>query len=712
MPNSKLNSSPQAQIQPADFEAPSGRFKPSGFKWNWRHSLILAAGIGALLIVFFMVSAKALRISTNAEDTEISLRGGAGFPLGNGRYLVIKGNYRLSLSAGGYHPRTLDLEINSDTLSNLNFELAALPGQIRAKFAMESPQRADMPVKGRVHLNGSSMEPANELLFKDLEQGTYQLEADAYLYAPETIEVDVRGREITEEITLDLNPNWATLTFEVYPQGAALFAGSQKLMIDASQGEVKSSLVEAGRARLNFRYPGYKTWESDIEIAADERLDLGRVRLEPVDTRYSITTVPAGVSVTVDGQYAGQTPITLDLLPETEHQLKLFKAGYISQEHPVNLAKNSETSGSFNLQADLIDVVISVLPASAQVFVDGVIINDRGKTGRAGSHSMPMSSIKHSIEVKADGYASQTLDFLPVKGSGQLVKVHLLTDEQAIWANTPGRYTGAVGNTMILFRDPGLVAMGSSRSEPGRRANEIQWNARLSRAFYVSTTEITNKQYRMFQSEHSSGHYETQGLDGPERPAVSISWQKAALYCNWLSEKSGLEPFYTVKKGFVSGSNPQSTGYRLLTEAEWAFLAKITPSGLPQRYIWGNSGEVPQKFENFADQSIAHKINFVLADNNDGFPVSSPVASFDNNAKGIYDLGGNVMEWVHDWYQPIPYETNTEVTDPLGPEEGEFHVIRGASWARGYLPQLRLAYRDYDSKGRNDLGFRIARYAI
>ena len=87
---------------------------------------------------------------------------------------------------------------------------------------------------------------------------------------------------------------------------------------------------------------------------------------------------------------------------------------------------------------------------------------------------------------------------------------------------------------------------------------------------------------------------------------------------------------------------------------------------------------------------------------------------FDPNHRGIFDLGGNVSEWIHDWYSAkglsVLSETN-RLVDPLGPEVGEFHVVRGASWAKGHLPQLRLAYRDFGAKGKFDIGFRIARYA-
>lgn len=74
-------------------------------------------------------------------------------------------------------------------------------------------------------------------------------------------------------------------------------------------------------------------------------------------------------------------------------------------------------------------------------------------------------------------------------------------------------------------------------------------------------------------------------------------------------------------------------------------------------------------------------------------------------------MNGNASEWIHDWFDPQPYPEGIVHTDPLGPEIGEFHVIRGANWARGYLPQLRLAYRDSGATARNDVGFRIARYA-
>ena len=71
-------------------------------------------------------------------------------------------------------------------------------------------------------------------------------------------------------------------------------------------------------------------------------------------------------------------------------------------------------------------------------------------------------------------------------------------------------------------------------------------------------------------------------------------------------------------------------------------------------------------------------------------------------------MGGNVAEWTHDFYE-IPKQDDVE--DYLGPEKGEYHVIKGASWMQGTITELRLSIRDYGIEGRQEVGYRIARYA-
>jgi formylglycine-generating enzyme required for sulfatase activity len=85
------------------------------------------------------------------------------------------------------------------------------------------------------------------------------------------------------------------------------------------------------------------------------------------------------------------------------------------------------------------------------------------------------------------------------------------------------------------------------------------------------------------------------------------------------------------------------------------------------------------------------------------------VGSFKPNSKGLYDLSGNVAEWVNDYFDIRPQRGEPQL-DPRGPQQGNKHVIRGASWALASRTELRHSYRDSGNDGRIDLGFRIARY--
>jgi formylglycine-generating enzyme required for sulfatase activity len=114
---------------------------------------------------------------------------------------------------------------------------------------------------------------------------------------------------------------------------------------------------------------------------------------------------------------------------------------------------------------------------------------------------------------------------------------------------------------------------------------------------------------------------------------------------------------------------------------------------------------------NFADKSAKELVPTVLPGYDDGYASTAPVGSFPANALGIYDGGGNVAEWVQDYYSvPTPGQMEPQV-DPSGPPRGAHHVIRGSSWRHAGVTELRLSYRDFGSKGRIDVGFRLARNA-
>jgi formylglycine-generating enzyme required for sulfatase activity len=249
--------------------------------------------------------------------------------------------------------------------------------------------------------------------------------------------------------------------------------------------------------------------------------------------------------------------------------------------------------------------------------------------------------------------------------------------------------------------------MGSPRREAGRRANESQRPVKLERRFYTGLREVTNAEFRQFRPEHRSGFILQQTLDLDRQPVVNVTWQDAAAYCNWLSAQDGLAPAYEAKGGRLAPVTPVTNGYRLPTEAEWEWVARGAGGNL-RKYPWGDA--LPAGAGNYADRSAQALVPLVIPDYDDGFAATAPVASFAHGPDGFFDLGGNVAEWTHDLYTVQPPATSVAV-DPAATGEGGLRVIRGSSWKSSAVTELRLAYRDYGDGKRNDLGFRIARYA-
>jgi formylglycine-generating enzyme required for sulfatase activity len=130
-----------------------------------------------------------------------------------------------------------------------------------------------------------------------------------------------------------------------------------------------------------------------------------------------------------------------------------------------------------------------------------------------------------------------------------------------------------------------------------------------------------------------------------------------------------------------------------------------------KKFAWGDKWPPPKDSGNLADVSARALVPSILPAYDDGFASTAPVGKFKPSSIGLYDTAGNVAEWVNDLYTvPTPGITKP-VIDPVGPERGNSHVIRGSSWRHSGVTELRLSYRDYGATPRPDVGFRIARYA-
>ena len=184
----------------------------------------------------------------------------------------------------------------------------------------------------------------------------------------------------------------------------------------------------------------------------------------------------------------------------------------------------------------------------------------------------------------------------------------------------------------------------------------------------MSRTPVTVAAYRRFAEATGRAMPEAprfnHGWEKEDHPIVNVSWEDAKAYCEWA-------------------------GGRLPTEAEWEHAARAGKEGL--KYPWGD--EIGEKHANYGQNAGG----------------TSAVGSYPANDFRLYDMAGNVWEWVADQYEPNYYSKSPK-KDPQGPASGEGRVLRGGSWSLD--PQdLRASVRPGLQPGsRVDfIGFRCAR---
>ncbi len=684
------------KIKPLSFR-PQRRGPAAGSIRRYRRFIGLTIGLSFLLLIiaaWFVFTARQIMIQIEPQPDQISIGGSLIAPRFGGHFLLRPGTYTLHASKDCYFALQQPFEVGTDKSQTLRFQMERLPGRI----SLQAHQAGDPTafVNGaRVIIDGSEVgiTPVSDL---EVKAGQRILEIQMDNYQDIKTEVQIAGCPEEQSFDFALVPGWSDVFISSIPEGAFISidgkaAGNTPLTIELPQGNY----------RLQISAEGFKTWQTQLAVAPNQPQSIKDIRLQPDDGTLALQTQPAGANITIDEKFVGKTPLKVKLSANTEHEIRISKAGYENESRRVQVATGKMKNLAVDLKPRMGVIRFQVVPADAQLVLNG---KNQGKV----PPELKLVAVSHQLEIIKKGYEPYGTRVTPRPGFPQEIKI-TLSRLKSDPTGPAGVITAQNGYALKLVR-PEPFTMGSSRREQGRRTNETLRKIILQRPFYMGKWEVTNKEFKQFLSSHNSGTFKGQRLSQDDQPVVQVTWEQAALFCNWLSAKESLPPAYVKKGGRLVAAEPIGTGYRLPTEAEWEYCARFTRNQSALKYPWGNQFPPTSPSGNYADTSAQKLLPAYIENYSDGYPVTAPAAKFKTNDLGLYNLGGNVAEWCHDFYTIYTYNTNKADIDPAGPPDGKHHVVKGASWKYAGMSKLRLAYRDYSDAKRPDLGFRVCRY--
>ncbi|QCT02901.1 putative lipoprotein [Paenibacillus algicola] len=259
---------------------------------------------------------------------------------------------------------------------------------------------------------------------------------------------------------------------------------------------------------------------------------------------------------------------------------------------------------------------------------------------------------------------------------------------------------GAAEEHFMIFVPGGTFQHPSfSQSGPGlERGVEVP-------SFYIGAYEVTQEEWNEVYEDNPSA-FRGKGL-----PVEGVSWYAAVEYCNKRSLLEGLEPYYVIHPQDQDSENynpndplqwsvtiqPEANGYRLPTVLEWEYAASGGAGSLGFRYSGShNLDEVAWYWRNSGTRYLTGDWSWPLIENNNS--QTRPVGSKLPNELGIYDMSGNVREWVQDW-----------MADE-GTPQGVYRIVKGGGWI-GDLGSHSIEFRGkFEPSGFGpDQGFRVVR---
>lgn len=442
--------------------------------------------------------------------------------------------------------------------------------------------------------------------------------------------------------------------------------------------------------------------------------------LAPFSTSKGTTTFRDGGSIATSeflSANAGGTDVTRDLVtPHATSDPFSATSTWTPGTHATASLSNTPAYSAASRQRRLL-----AIGGAAMLLIVGVILTITNRKGTSATVTLQENSkpaTSNDVTLPKTGWQGWPADAPPPAIAP--FSAEQANEHQKAWAahlKVPVEYTNALGMKFRLI-PPGEFLMGSTPEELEAAARDFgetkDWQdavssevpkhkVLLTQPFYLGTHEVTQGEYEKVMGANPSyfsptgmGKDAIAGMETIDHPVETVNWLEAVDFCTRISQQLKLKPFYVRADDTVT--TLKGNGYRLPTEAEWEFACR---AGTTSQFWTGNT--------------FTELLSAGWSSQNAGARTHA-VGELQSNPFGLFDIHGNVWEWVHDASDRRQYEqfVDTPAVDPRGQSPTlPSRILRGGCWLDGGNVTeffFRSAFRRfYESKARSQyFGFRVA----
>lgn len=507
----------------------------------------------------------------------------------------------------------------------------------------------------------------------ELETGKHKLEILHTHYASHIEGVALsRGDHLSRHIDFELGEG--TFEFLSNPRGAWVEVDGERV-----PGRTPLKLTTAsGPHVIRMGQEERHIVEETHTLKHAEKLEVNfNLNIDPHGTLTMITSPRSAKIEFIGEDYVYKPKMRVRI---GEYAIRVSRSGYAAQEFRYKI-RYGDNFHQVSLQRQFGDLRVRAKPADVELLV----IYDDGRLTQRKRYTKTMRIPTGLVEVRARARGYRTEHKRVNMGArGVTVAFNLKAMQVAAGSliQDPLKQ-GGQGPAMVILPD-GEFVMGDAN---GSLSEKPERSVVITQPFAMSKIEVTVTDYLTFAEATGYDVHTKMEQNDPLHPANYVSFKDAEAYANWLSDQTGHK-------------------YRLPSEAEWEYAAR---AGSNTDYFFGDDPQDLCRYGNVADLSARKRFRaWDVISCDDGLVRPGPGASYQPNAFGLYDMYGNVSEWVLDCglsdYAAAP-------SDGSPAESGDgcaSHGIRGGSWD-SMAVAAKSAYRNTASSPNSDRGIRLVR---